>query len=116
MKPNFFPDRLSHACASASVSAQSLPRIVPIHQAPQTRLALSITSALLFAIAGAPNNLQAAAVGLSQGKLSADPSGGASYDMPIVVSPGTAGMQPKLAFHYSSRGRNGALGVGWSIS
>jgi RHS repeat-associated protein len=56
------------------------------------------------------------AVGLSQGKLSAEPSGGASYDMPIVVSPGTGGMQPKLAFHYSSGGRNGALGVGWSIA
>ena len=56
------------------------------------------------------------AVGLSQGKLSTDPSGGAGYDMPIVVSPGTAGMQPKLAFHYSSGGRNGALGMGWSIS
>ena len=60
--------------------------------------------------------VSAAAVGLSQGKFSADPSGGASYDMPIVVSPGTAGMQPKLSFHYSSGGRNGPLGVGWSIS
>jgi RHS repeat-associated protein len=56
------------------------------------------------------------AVGLSQGKLSAEPSGGVSYQMPIIVSPGTAGMQPKLAFQYSSGGRNGALGVGWSIS
>ncbi len=25
-------------------------------------------------------------------------------------------MQPKLSFHYSSVGRNGALGVGWSVS
>jgi RHS repeat-associated protein len=56
------------------------------------------------------------AVGLSQGKLSAEPSGGLGYDMPIAVSPGTAGMQPKLSFHYTSGGRNGALGMGWSIA
>jgi hypothetical protein len=67
-------------------------------------------------LAASPRILKASAVGLSQGKLSADPSGGASYDMPIVVSPGTAGMHPKLSFHYSSGGRNGSLGVGWSIS
>lgn len=67
-------------------------------------------------ITASPRIGRASAVGLSQGKLSADPSGGASYDMPIIVSPGTAGMQPKLAFHYSSGGRNGALGAGWSIS
>src|SRR5947207_3907010 len=77
---------------------------------------------LLFAgstvvFASAPVRLAAAnAVGLSQGKLTAEPSGGASYQLPIVVSPGSAGIQPKLAFQYSSGGRNGALGVGWSVS
>ncbi len=58
---------------------------------------------------------EAAEVGLSKGTLNAQPSGGISYEMPIVVSPGTAGMQPKLSFQYNSGGRNGALGVGWSI-
>src|SRR5438477_8769232 len=78
---------------------------------------IAILVALLASlIAASPRIAKASAVGLSQGKLSADPSGGASYDIPIVVSPGTAGMQPKLSLHYSSGGRNGPLGVGWSIS
>src|SRR5205814_3124613 len=68
------------------------------------------------AVIALPQIGRATAVGLSQGKLSADPSGGLGYDIPILVSPGTAGIQPKLSFHYSSGGRNGALGVGWSIS
>ncbi|MGI9114923.1 MAG: SpvB/TcaC N-terminal domain-containing protein [Chthoniobacterales bacterium] len=32
------------------------------------------------------------------------------------VTPGTAGLQRKLAFSYNSGGKNGALGIGWSIS
>jgi RHS repeat-associated protein len=54
-------------------------------------------------------------VGATQGKLSVDNSGGTTYSIPIVVSPGTAGMQPKLSFEYNSRAGNGLLGVGWSI-
>jgi virulence plasmid B protein/VCBS repeat protein len=84
---------------------------------PSISKRIAISVALLAAlIAASPRIVKASVVGLSQGKLSADPSGGVSYDMPIVVSPGTAGMQPKLSFHYSSGGRNGPLGVGWSIS
>lgn len=70
---------------------------------------------LTFCFVNSPAQIQAAAVGLSPGKVSAQPSGGLSYEMPIVVAPGTAGMQPKLSFQYSSGGRNGALGVGWSM-
>src|SRR6202011_2075026 len=80
-----------------------------------TRFAVCFTL-FVSLVASSPRTLKASAVGLSQGKLSAEPSGGASYDMPIIVSPGTAGMQPKVSFHYSSGGGNGPLGVGWSIS
>src|SRR5207248_99802 len=73
-------------------------------------VALSAALGSLF-----PRSANATATGLSQGKLSAQPSGGASYEMPIIVSPGTAGMQPKLSFQYNSGGRNGAIGMGWSV-
>lgn len=47
----------------------------------------------------------------------ADTSGGAAtYTVPIVVPPGRAGMQPAITLSYSSRGGNGPLGMGWSVS
>jgi len=55
-----------------------------------------------------------AAVGAVQG--SAGVSGGAaSYSLPIVVPPGRAGMQPQVSVGYSSRGGNGALGMGFGL-
>jgi RHS repeat-associated protein len=55
-------------------------------------------------------------VGTTQGKIAVGNNGGASYSIPIMVSPGIAGMQPKLSFEYSSRGGNGIMGMGWSLS
>jgi RHS repeat-associated protein len=81
----------------------------------QNRFIALVVVGLTTLLVGNPFRLEGSSVGLSTGKLSAQPSGGASYEMPIVVSPGTAGIQPKLSFQYSSGGRNGALGMGWSI-
>ncbi len=43
-------------------------------------------------------------------------SGAASVNLPITVSPGTGGMEPKLAIGYSSQGGNGLLGMGFGLS
>jgi RHS repeat-associated protein len=42
-------------------------------------------------------------------------TGRAATSIPIAVPPGRKGMQPALALAYSSSGRNGWIGVGWSL-
>jgi len=39
----------------------------------------------------------------------------ASYTTPIAVSPGTAGMEPRVALSYSKQIQSDLLGVGWSV-
>jgi RHS repeat-associated protein len=56
------------------------------------------------------------ATGSVPGEFSVDPTGGADYRIPIAVPPGVAGLAPELSLVYSSRGGNGLLGVGFSIS
>ena len=42
-------------------------------------------------------------------------TGRATTAIPLAVPPGRHGMQPSLGLTYSSSGRNGWVGVGWSL-
>jgi len=42
-------------------------------------------------------------------------TGAATYQFPIPVPPGRAGIAPNISLAYNSLGRNGRLGVGWDL-
>jgi RHS repeat-associated protein len=62
-------------------------------------------------IAATPDGL-----GATPGALRVTPDGAATYSVPLWVPPGRAGMEPGLSLSYHSRGGNGLVGVGWSVS
>ncbi|HEX7966330.1 MAG TPA: RHS repeat-associated core domain-containing protein [Gammaproteobacteria bacterium] len=55
------------------------------------------------------------AVGNMQGQPGVS-GGTATYSIPVALPPGISGMQPSIALSYSSRGGNGEMGMGWSVS
>ncbi len=52
----------------------------------------------------------------TSGAFQVDDSGNANFTLPIVVPPGTGGVVPSLSLVYSSQGRNGPFGIGWSLN
>lgn len=49
------------------------------------------------------------------GAWDVDSSGQANYSIPLSVSPGSAGMEPKLSLSYESNLDDSELGVGWKL-
>ncbi|AQT60991.1 FG-GAP-like repeat-containing protein [Cellvibrio sp. PSBB023] len=43
-------------------------------------------------------------------------SGQATYKIPVITAPGSAGLVPNVSLNYSSGGGNGIAGLGWSLS
>ena len=58
---------------------------------------------------------QTTSAGFTPAMFRVTESGAAEYRIPIQVSPGIAGMEPRLALAYNSQAGNGLLGVGWSL-
>ena len=54
--------------------------------------------------------------GTLPGELGISNAGAATYGIPIVVPPGSAGLQPSISLDYNSQGGNSIVGLGWSIS
>ncbi|WP_238541158.1 FG-GAP-like repeat-containing protein, partial [Polaromonas sp. CF318] len=70
----------------------------------------------LLLSACAANAQTSIVAGFTPNQFSVSEGGSATYRIPIQVSPGVAGMEPKLELAYNSQGGNGLLGVGWSLS
>lgn len=54
--------------------------------------------------------------GTTPGNFSVSAGGAASYEIPIVVPPGTLGMQPGVSLRYDSGQGNGTVGMGFAVS
>lgn len=53
---------------------------------------------------------------VTPGAFSVSDNGGINYSMPVVCSPGTAGMEPKLSISYSNNGTNNWMGLGFDVN
>jgi Salmonella virulence plasmid 65kDa B protein len=71
---------------------------------------------LTFLGLSASAQMSVTVAGSTPGQFSIPPSGAATYSIPIQVTPGVAGMQPKLELVYNSQNGNGPLGASWRLS
>ena len=75
------------------------------------------TSFLLLLLGSATAQANVTEVGLTPGEFRVDESGSATYNIPLNLPVGRAGVQPQLGLSYSSNNSmDGPLGVGWSLT
>ncbi|WP_158681600.1 RHS repeat-associated core domain-containing protein [Microbulbifer pacificus] len=55
-------------------------------------------------------------IGSLPGEFRVSESGAATYQIPLSLPAGTAGVAPQLSINYSSQSGNGLLGHGWALS
>ena len=75
----------------------------------------STGAADLISVNITPPHLDSANAGTLPGELAVSSSGTATYSIPLVVPPGTAGVAPNLSLSYSGKAGNGIYGLGWSL-
>jgi RHS repeat-associated protein len=63
-----------------------------------------------------PDTVPTNIIGTTAGSFRVNESGAATYSIPVATLPGTAGVVPEVALHYSSNAGNGIAGIGWSLS
>ncbi len=54
--------------------------------------------------------------GAISGNLDVSTTGQATYNVPLALPPGRAGLQPNLGLGYADGGKDGLMGVGWSLT
>ena len=77
------------------------------------------SNTVLVGDSGGSNSAPSQSVNLNAAVLKgqASVSGGqASYQIPIDLPPGRAGIQPKVSLSYNSQSGNGLVGIGWSLN
>lgn len=98
------------ACNSESASHADDPALVQSRLVVPELLPVPVDSIL------PTDSLDGVTAGQLPGSFEVTHDGAASYTIPLWVPEGRAGMQPHLSLHYDSRGGNGPLGVGWSLT
>lgn len=98
---------LVHNGAGATVSRSTLTSV--------TVVAPEVLPPELLPVSDVPWRITGEDAGTLTGALSVTPTGTAAYSLPLVVPPGTAGMQPELSLNYNSSGPNSVVGLGWSL-
>lgn len=58
----------------------------------------------------------ASPVGYLTANFAVSASGAATYDVPIALPPGSAGVAPEISLSYNSQSGEGIAGLGWSIN
>ena len=75
------------------------------------------TSFLLLLLGSVSAQADVTEVGLTPGEFRVDESGAATYNIPLNLPAGRAGVKPQLGLAYSSNNvMDGPLGVGWSLT
>lgn len=87
-------------------------------QGDQIAVAFVLKPAATAAIGteAAPQGRAQLVAGGDKGTFMVSKDGAATYSLPLVVPPGTAGVEPSLSLIYNSQQGDGLLGVGWSLS
>src|SRR5688572_25720818 len=74
---------------------------------------VTLVSALLL---GSCTSVLAVDFGKTAGSFAVNPSGAATYTIPIWTPPGPGGLSPTISLNYGSQAENGLAGVGWNLS